>query len=156
MFSEAPHNNHTFSSKCWNIPISLQVKTSIRASGRAEFIKEDREKMRDPEPCRIKHTEDTEQQTELIEENEENKELSEAEGINHFRTGKKTLSCSQTQKVLKKRRAKKSFTCTQCGTRLTNKQSLELHMRGFTLERNRTHVISAGRVSHKKENLHYT
>ncbi len=30
---------------------------------KTEFIKEDREKMRDPEPCRIKHTEDTEQQT---------------------------------------------------------------------------------------------
>ncbi len=32
-------------------------------SVKTEFIKEDREKMRDPEPCRIKHTEDTEQQT---------------------------------------------------------------------------------------------
>ncbi len=57
--------------------------------------------------------------SELIEENEENEELSEVEGINHFRTGKKPLSCSQTQKVLKKRRAKKYFTCTQCGKRLT-------------------------------------
>ncbi len=32
-------------------------------SVKTEFIKEDREKMGDPEPCRIKHTEDTEQQT---------------------------------------------------------------------------------------------
>ncbi len=32
-------------------------------SAKTEFIKEDREKMRDPEPCRIKHTEDTKQQT---------------------------------------------------------------------------------------------
>ncbi len=32
-------------------------------SAKTEFIKEDREKMRDPEPCRIKHTEDTEQHT---------------------------------------------------------------------------------------------
>ncbi len=32
-------------------------------SVKTEFIKEGREKMRDPEPCRIKHTEDTEQQT---------------------------------------------------------------------------------------------
>ncbi len=32
-------------------------------SAKTEFIKEDREKMRDPEPCRNKHTEDTEQQT---------------------------------------------------------------------------------------------
>ncbi len=30
---------------------------------KTEFIKEDREKTRDPEPCRIKHTEDTEEQT---------------------------------------------------------------------------------------------
>ncbi len=28
--------------------------------------------------------------------------MSEVEGINHFRTGEKPLSCSQTQKVLKK------------------------------------------------------
>ncbi len=60
--------------------------------------------------------------SELIEVNEENEELSEVEGINHFRTGKKSLSCSQTQRDLKKRRAKKSFTtCTQCGKRLTYK-----------------------------------
>ncbi len=58
--------------------------------------------------------------SELIEENEKNEELSEVEGINHFRTGKKPLSCSQTQKDLKKRRANKSFTCTQCGKRLTS------------------------------------
>ncbi len=32
-------------------------------SVKTEFIKEDREKMRDPEPCRTEHTEDTEQQT---------------------------------------------------------------------------------------------
>ncbi len=29
---------------------------------KTEFINEDREKMRDPEPCRIKHTEDNEEQ----------------------------------------------------------------------------------------------
>ncbi len=39
----------------------------------------------------------------MIEESEENEELSEVEGKNHLRTGKKPLSCSQTkQKVLKK------------------------------------------------------
>ncbi len=30
---------------------------------KTEFINEDREKVRDPEPCRIKHTEDNEEQT---------------------------------------------------------------------------------------------
>ncbi len=40
--------------------------------------------------------------SELIEENVENKKKSEVEGKNHFRTGKKPLSCSQTQKDLKK------------------------------------------------------
>ncbi len=42
--------------------------------------------------------------SELIEENEENEELSEVEGINHFRTGEKPLSCSQTQKDLTKKK----------------------------------------------------
>ncbi len=35
----------------------------MKKSVKTEFIKEDREEMRDPEPCRIKRTEDTEQQT---------------------------------------------------------------------------------------------
>ncbi len=34
-----------------------------KKSVKTEFIKEDREETRDPEPCRIKHTEDTEEQT---------------------------------------------------------------------------------------------
>ncbi|KAL1279211.1 hypothetical protein QQF64_025884 [Cirrhinus molitorella] len=37
-----------------------------------------REIMRDPEPCRMKHTEDTEEQTELIEENDEKEDLSKS------------------------------------------------------------------------------
>ncbi len=35
----------------------------LKESVKTEFIKEDREEMRDPDPSRIKHTEDTEQQT---------------------------------------------------------------------------------------------
>ncbi len=42
------HNNHAFSeapptsagNKCWYIPISLQVKTSIKASGRSEICRD--------------------------------------------------------------------------------------------------------------------
>ncbi len=47
--------SHQFTSEDENQEEMKSVKT--------EFIKEDREKMGDPEPCRIKHTEDTEQQT---------------------------------------------------------------------------------------------
>ncbi len=61
--------------------------------------------------------------------------MSEVEGINHFRTGKKPLSCSQTQKDLKKTRANKSFTCTQCGKRSTYKHHLDVHMRVHTGEK---------------------
>ncbi len=63
----APPPTHQFTNKCWNIPVSLQVKTKNHQeelkSAKTAFITEDREKMRDPEPCRIKRTEDTEQQT---------------------------------------------------------------------------------------------
>ncbi|XP_042578517.1 oocyte zinc finger protein XlCOF6-like [Cyprinus carpio] len=85
--------------------------------------------MRDPEPCRIKHTEDTEEQTELMEENEESEELSEVEEINHDKPGEKPLM------LLKKTRAKKSFTCTQCGKSFPYQKHLEIHMRVHTGER---------------------
>ncbi len=63
----------------------------------------------------------------LIEDNEEEEGLSEVEEIDHVKSGEKPK-----QKDLKKRRTKKSFTCTQCGTSFTNKYDLELHMRVHT------------------------
>ncbi len=80
MFSEAPPTTITssvkllpqqshiqqFTNKCWNQFTSEDEASEHQEelkSAKTEFIKEDREKMRDPEPCRINHTEDTEQQT---------------------------------------------------------------------------------------------
>ncbi|KTF99907.1 hypothetical protein cypCar_00045991 [Cyprinus carpio] len=66
-------------------------------SAKTEFIKEDREKMRDPEPCRIKPTEDTQELTELIEEDRKNEELHEVEEKSHVKPGEKPdLKCLQT------------------------------------------------------------
>ncbi len=60
MFSEPPHNNHTSHQFTSEDEHQEELK-----SAKTEFIKEDRE-MGDPEPCRIKHTEYTEQQTGLL------------------------------------------------------------------------------------------
>ncbi|XP_048015717.1 gastrula zinc finger protein XlCGF49.1-like [Megalobrama amblycephala] len=80
--------------------------------------------MRDPEHCRMKHTEE---QRDLIKENEENEVLCEEEGNHHVKTAGETLIRSQTEKVSKERRSQKSFTCA--GKSLTCKYNLDVHMR---------------------------
>ncbi len=55
-----------------------------------------------------------------MEESEESEELSEVEEKYHDKPGGKHLGHSKTENIfLKKRKAKKSFTCTQCGNSLT-------------------------------------
>ncbi len=67
--------------------------------------------------------------SELIEDNEKN-ELRELEDKNHVKRGGK-----QKQKDVMKGRAKKSFTCTQCGKGVRNKYHLDYHMRVHTGEK---------------------
>ncbi len=68
-----------------------------------------------------------------MEESEESKELSEEEEKHHDKPADKPWKTTKT--FLKKRRAKKSITCTQCGKSFPYKSVLERYMRVHTGEK---------------------
>ncbi len=71
----------------------------------------------------------------LMEESEESEELSEVEEEHHDKPGERPLNHSKIKNTFLKKRAKKSFTFTQCGKSFPYKQSLECHMSVHTGEK---------------------
>ncbi len=88
--------------------------------------------------------------SELIEENEENEELSEVDRKNHFRPGKKLFSKLRKFQGKEKPRHLSPALSVE---RDCHKNSLGVHMRGSTLERNLISVHTVTRDSVSQEAL---
>ncbi|XP_073700358.1 uncharacterized protein [Garra rufa] len=105
---------------------------------KTEFIEDYGEIKSDPEPFRAKH-EDTKEPLDLIEDNEESKELNEAEKKHHVKTEDESLSCSLRTKGKKSHQkihtGEKHYECSHCEMRFSQSGQLKAHERIHTGEK---------------------